>query len=418
MIVSVCFSTMLTGCSSSKEASAVAASNSEESGADSADSISAATDSSADASASESASASAADESTEISFNMDPGNGWKATDSPEPEYAKNFRISYFEDGYKLIALADGSRYLTVPEGKTAPDGIDDDITILGQPINDLYIAASATMCLFDAIDGLGSISYSESEADNCYIENARKAMDDGKIKYAGKYSDPDYEMLLAGKCPLAIESSMILYSPETKEKLEELGIPVMVDQTTTETHPLGRTEWIKVYGALLDKDEEAQKVFDEQTAYLDSLSDIGDTGKKVVYFNINSDGEACTRSSEDYITKMIELAGGEYIMGSAEDPENKKSTLKMEMEQFYSNAADADYIIYNGTIGTAPKTLSDLTTEYPLLKDLKAFKEGNVWCTNKDMYQDILGLGQMISEMHEVFTDNADDSLDYLYKLK
>lgn len=47
-------------------------------------------------------------------------------------------------------------------------------------------------------------------------------MEDGDIIYAGKYSAPDYEMILNENCGLAIENTMILHTPEVKEQMENL----------------------------------------------------------------------------------------------------------------------------------------------------------------------------------------------------
>ena len=74
-------------------------------------------------------------------------------------------------------------------------------------------------------------------------------MEDGRMLYAGKYNAPDYERILSGSCDLAVESTMIYHSPEVKEQLERLGIPVLVERSSYERHPLGRMEWLKLYGA-------------------------------------------------------------------------------------------------------------------------------------------------------------------------
>ena len=42
------------------------------------------------------------------------------------------------------------------------------------------------------------------------------------------------------------------------DKLEELGIPVMVERSTYEDHPLGRTEWIKLFGEIIGLPEKAK----------------------------------------------------------------------------------------------------------------------------------------------------------------
>ena len=84
-------------------------------------------------------------------------------------------------------------------------------------------------------------------------------MENGSILYAGKYSEPDYERIVSEGCGLAIENTMILHSPEVKEKLESFGIPVLVDHSSYEAHPLGRTEWIRLYGVLTGKEKRRKR---------------------------------------------------------------------------------------------------------------------------------------------------------------
>ena len=105
-------------------------------------------------------------------------------------------------------------------------------------------------------------------------------MEDGDIAFAGKYSAPDYELILSKNCDLAIESTMIYHQPEVQEKLEKFGIPVLVEHSSYESHPLGRTEWIKLYGVLLGKEDQAQKIFQEQVDKLKSVEDSENTGKQ------------------------------------------------------------------------------------------------------------------------------------------
>ena len=57
---------------------------------------------------------------------------------------------------------------------------------------------------------------------------------------------------------------MIYHTPEVKEKLEALGIPVLVERSSYETDPLGRMEWIKLYGALTGHYAEAAAFFDSR----------------------------------------------------------------------------------------------------------------------------------------------------------
>lgn len=345
------------------------------------------------------------------------GNGWEPTHSMDVQFAHEFSVDYYEGGYKLITLGDGSRYLTIPEGAAVPKRIARDIVPLQQPIENIYLAATAAMCLFDSLDRLDAIRLSGTQADGWYIENARSAMERGDILYAGKYSEPDYERILGEGCCLAIESTMIGHASEVKDKLEELGVPVLIDQASHETHPLGRSEWIKLYGALLNEEEKAEQAFSQQLSYLDNAGGEDSTGKTVAFFHVSSSGYVVARKSGDYVSKMIELAGGKYVFENLGDPEKATSTVTIEMETFYATAKDADFIIYNSAITGEISSLEELLTIEPLLKDFKAVQNGNVWCTGQNMYQETMGLGQMILEMHEIFTGTAGD-LNYFYKLQ
>ena len=344
----------------------------------------------------------------------------KPEGSLHTDYADKFSVDYYEGGYKLITITDDSRFLVIPEGGKLPPGTPGDIKPIYQPVKNVYLAATSAMCLFDALQSLDAIRLSGTKAEGWYIENAVKAMEDGRIIYAGKYSEPDYELLLSEGCPLAVESMMIGHASDVKDKLEELGITVLVDKSSLEEHPLGRTEWIKLYGALLNKEDEAETVFSEQKAAFDEAVTGDSTGKTAAFFYISTSGKAVVRKSGDYITKMIELAGGEYVFSDIGDPEVKTSTVTVEMETFFAAARDADYIIYNATIDKELDTMDELLEKSPLMADFKAVKNGRVWCTDKNVYQETTKLGEMTKSFHMIFSGEA-DSLDrvlFFYRLK
>ena len=346
--------------------------------------------------------------------------GMKYDHSLELQYADQFAVDYYEGGYALITIAGGERFLLVPEDKEAPEGLDADISVIQKPVQNIYLVATSAMDLFCALDGLDSISLSGTNADGWYIDKAKKAMEDGDIAFAGKYSAPDYELILSKNCDLAIESTMIYHQPEVQEKLEKFGIPVLVEHSSYESHPLGRTEWIKLYGVLLGKEDQAQKLFQEQVDKLKSVEDSENTGKTVAFFYINSMGAANVRKSNDYVSKMIELAGGEYIFHDPAEDDNALSTMNMQMEEFYAKAKDADYIIYNSTIDGELDSIDELLAKSSLLADFKAVKDGNVWCTGQNLFQETMGLATMIEDIHTMLTsdDPKLDSLTYMKKLK
>lgn len=338
------------------------------------------------------------------------------TDSTKLEYAQKFTIDNYEGGYSLITITDGGRFLVVPEDKEAPEDLAKDITVLQQPIQNIYLVASAVMDMFVSLDALDSIRFSGTKADGWYIDAAKAAMENGDILYAGKYSAPDYEQILAENCGLAIENTMISHTPEVQEQLDKFGIPVLIDHSSYEPNPLGRTEWVKLYGLLTGHEEEAEAAFASEADAFKAISGEEATGKTVAFFYITSNGEANVRKTADYLPKMIELAGGTYIFQDLGDAEDATSTLSMTMEEFYAGAKDADYIIYNSTIEGQLSSVDELLAKSPLLGKFKAVQEGHVYCTMKNLYQSTMELGTITSDIHRMLVGD-DGDLTYLYKL-
>lgn len=341
----------------------------------------------------------------------------KPVGSMELLYAENFSVDYYEGGFKLLETMDGTQILVVPEDKEIPQNVDEDTIVLKQPVQNMYLVSSAVMDIFSKLDAIDTLRFSSQTEDNWYVDDAKQAMEDGSLIYAGKYSKPDYELIVSEGCSLAIENSMIFHSPEVMEMLESFDIPVMVEYSSYESHPMGRVEWIKFFGALVDKEDEAQRIFDEQIDILDSVAANENTGKTVAFFYITSNGLVQVRQSNDYIPKMIELAGGRYIFENLGDSESKRSTMNMQVEEFYDGAKDADYIIYNSTIDGGLSSVDELIDKCPVLADFKAVKDGNVWCTTNDMYQQSMSIGYMIKDIHSMLCDGDEDDMTYLFKL-
>lgn len=334
------------------------------------------------------------------------------------EYAECFRIYCYEGGYEVIRINDGRNYLLIPENGEIPEGLSEEYVILKKPLNNIYLVATSSMAMVDSIGALNQVRLTGTKAENWYVENAKAAMEKGDILFAGKYSAPDYELLISENCSLAIESTMILHSPEVQEKLEEMGIPVLVERSSYENHPLGRTEWLKLYGELTGKSAEAEKAFEVQKDYVLALEDFENTEKTVAFFYINQNGIVVTRKSSDYVPAMIELAGGRYIFENLGDSESASSAVNLTMEEFYAAAKDADYLIYNGTIDNPLNSVEDLLSKSDLFEDFRAVKEGNVWSTDKYLYQASNENGQVIQDFHVMLTDASAQTLKFIYRLK
>lgn len=337
------------------------------------------------------------------------------------QYATQFTVDYLSCGGALISVGTEDRFLLLPEGVDVPQGAEEDLVILRQPLGTLYNAASSAMDFFVQLDSLSRVRFTSTSYKNWGIPEVREALDAGTLVYAGKYSAPDFEMLLGEKCSLAIESTMIYHSPDIKEKLENLGIPVLVERSSYEPHPLGRVEWIKLYGLLLGKTAEAEAFYADQLAQVAQLADIPSGELTVAYFHISTARSVVVRKPGDYLSKMIELAGGKYIFDELPGQDDSSlSTMNMDMEAFYAGAKDADVLIYNSTIDGELNTLDQLLAKSELLGDFKAVQEGNVWCSEHDLFQKSSAAAVMIRELNRILSGDAagEDQLEFFHRLK
>ena len=355
------------------------------------------------------------------------GSVWTGhlTGSMELKYADQFRVDHYEDGISVITVEDGLRYLVAEDAEDLPEWLPEDeisdMTVITAPVHAVYNAASSAMDLIDAAGGLDSVIMTSTQADDWGIEKIKKLVEDGTIRYIGKYRAPDYEALLEGDADLAIESTMIYHSPQIKEAIEELGIPVLVERSSYESDPLGRLEWIKLYGLLLGKSSEAEAVFEEAAAKAESIdTDNVPVTPSVAFFSVSSNGSVVVRKPGDYVTKMIEKAGGTYALdGITDEDDNALSTMNMQMEAFYDKAVDADILIYNSTIEGGLEDMSELTVLSDKFGDFAAVRSGNVWCTEASTFQRTTGAADMIVEMNRIFAGTADDrGMEYFHRLQ
>ena len=336
------------------------------------------------------------------------------------DYATQFTADCYEGGYTMLTLTEsGEQFLVTPEDAAAVEGLPESVTVLRQPIRNIYLVSTSVMDLFLALDGLDSVTLSGTQAEGWYLDEARAAMEDGRIAYAGKYSAPDYEKILAANCGLAIENTMIYHTPEVKEQLEHFGVPVLVERSSYESGPLARMEWIKFIGLLLGRAEEAERVFSEKIARIEPVLQQEPTGKTVAFFSVTGNNLINVRKGGDYVAQMIGMAGGSYVFADLTDNGNSLSTMNLPQETFYAQARDADVLIYNSTIEGVVDTREQLVKKCAMLADFKAVQSGDCWCTSKSFFQQSMALPDLILDMNRVFTegDPAPEELTLLQKI-
>lgn len=342
------------------------------------------------------------------------------------DFATQFSIVRRPDGVATLRVADGREYALVPEDATPSARELDGRTVLRIPLERVYLGGAASADMVARLDALDRVACCGSPAREFASEKTRAAVESGAIKYAGKYSAPEYETLFDRRCDAAIESTMIYHAPRVLEQLERLEIPVLVERSNYESHPLGRLEWIKLYGILFGKESEANAFFEREkekiAALTAALPEVERSARKrVAFFYVSSNGYVNVRKPGDYLCKMIELAGGRYALDDAPfeaSAVGALSTISVDWETFYQRAVDADVLIYNGSIGGGIASIDELLAKNPIFKDFKAVKSGDVWNSGFDLYQESSAIADAILDFKTAIDGESGSPTKFLTKLE
>ena len=353
------------------------------------------------------------------SASPDEWMGLAVEESIENSYASRFHIMKLEGGYSRISTEDED-ILIVPEGKKAPEGLPKDVTVLEKPVDKIYMASSSAMSFFKELGRLDSVAYTSTKASDWGDGTIREMVEEDTITYVGKYNAPDYEWLITEGTGLAVENTMILHDPATREKLEQLGIPVFMERSSYEEHPMGRMEWVKVYGCILGMEDEAGKWFDEKDRSFKELTEHKEgEGLKVAYFSFSPNGYINIQAPAGYVAELVRAAGAEYAFTAEElnADEDSSSTMHISMEDFYRLAMDTDVLIYNSAIYGPVESIAAMLEEKPLMSDLKAVKEGRVYCTAEDLFQKPTAVVEIVGELKSIL-QGKDIDMQFFEKVK
>ena len=147
-------------------------------------------------------------------------NNRQIVSSLELKYADQFSVDYYEDGYIHIHIESDEDYVIIPEGEKEDSLGFENVTFIYENPENIYLAATSVIDLFETIDSLDNVMATGKESKDYTSEAIIQRINDGEIKNVGKYSAPDYEILINETCDLAIESTMICHTPKIKEQLD------------------------------------------------------------------------------------------------------------------------------------------------------------------------------------------------------
>lgn len=258
-------------------------------------------------------------------------------------YAKGFKVSnsgsakLVEITYPYKGATSGYKYLLVKKGTAAPKH-EADVTVIFTPIERIVCTSTTHIPLLDYLNiseklvGFPTTDYISSE-------KTRKLVEEGKVEELGAEKGVNIEKLAVLK-PEAVMSYTMTADIGQLKKVQELGIPVILNAEYLEEHPLGRAEWIKFMALFFDKEKEADIVFTMiEKNYLETKKLASTVAKKPAVLSGVVYGDAWFMpGGQNYAAKLINDAGANYLWSA----DSTKGFLQLSFESVYGKAHAAD----------------------------------------------------------------------------
>jgi iron complex transport system substrate-binding protein len=295
-------------------------------------------------------------------------------------YAHGFQIDYY-DGYREVNIvdqmagkADTLHYLLVDSGMTPPADRPG-IPVITTPVKQFAVQSSVHVALADfvgvadRITGLGNFKYVNSPI-------VREGIRTGKVKETGVDSRINSELLIAMHPGVLIAMTNPDAASGQFKPVMDAGIPVIPDAEWLETTPLGRAEWVKLIGALVDREDSVAGKFDSVAEAYRRLSAIGSaaTTKPTVILNIPFKGTWYMPAGGNYQAKFLEDAGATYPWADTKG----SNSLSLTFEGVAPVALKADYWLVQAYVDSK----SDLLGKDSRFSGFPAFQNNKLYNNN------------------------------------
>ena len=264
--------------------------------------------------------------------------------------------------------------LVLREGIEPPAGFDGQI--VKAPVRHVVCMSSSHVAMFDAIGqirrvcGVSGIDY----ISNAYVNEHRCC---GEVLDVGYDTNLNFERLAAMQPDLMLLYGVTGENTVVTGKLRELGIPYIYIGDYMEESPLGKAEWLVL----------AAELCDLRAAGADTLQRIArdyqalkahpapDAPRPKVMLNTPYRDTWFLPSSQSYMIRLIEDAGGEYVYTK----NDSDTSVAVDMEEAYLLANAADFWLNVGPCNT----LAELTAQNPKFSGIPVVRSRNVYNNNR-----------------------------------
>lgn len=287
-------------------------------------------------------------------FQIENHDGYKllSITKPYPKAQKTYTYLLVSDKTKLPKKHAAAAVIEIPIQKAIPTST-------------THIPAIELLNELESIIGFPHLDYISSEKTRALIKK-------GNIKEIGHNNQLNTEITLALQPDVIIASAMNAGN-KSYNTLQKNNIPILYNGEWLETTPLGKAEWIKVFGALYQKDSLAQTIFNTIEKNYQDAKQLATTSKNkpsVLSGNLYKDVWYCP-AGNSWQALFFKDANANYIYAD----KISEASLALSIEEILASGKNADFWVLPGDFSSYSQ-LSDASKHY---KQLKAFTNKNVF---------------------------------------
>ncbi|UXX78089.1 ABC transporter substrate-binding protein [Reichenbachiella carrageenanivorans] len=294
----------------------------------------------------------------------------------EIKQAERFQISYAH-GVKVITIDkpwQGSKkpiqYVLYKDSVPSVFQSDDSYIKIKTPVKSIVSNLTTQLALMEDL-GVADRLIGFAQTQFIYSPSILEKVKSGEVKEVGPDGSLDIESILNLNPDIVLAFNA---SAENRQlqKLEELGLKIVMNAGYMETSLLGRFEWIKLLGHLTGTESLANDIFDKKALIYDSLVQlVKGMPQPTVITGTLYGGTWFMPAGDNYGANIVTAAGGDYLWKE----DKNAGWLSMDFESVYERGYNADY-----WIGVASYTsLDQLKAADERYAEFEAFKNGRVY---------------------------------------
>lgn len=267
-------------------------------------------------------------------------------------------------------------YYLLKRGEELPEGADSS-NVIFVPLTKIVCMSTTHLAMISALHEENTIA-GVSGTDFIYSPALNSRVDKGLIMDVGYEANLNKELILKIKPDLIMIYGIGSESAGYVGKLKELGTKVIINADYLETDPLGRAEWIKLFGALFCRQNSADSIFNSEVAEYEKLKSFVNNSiitRPKVMLGLPFKDTWYISPGNSFISKLIEDAGGDYLW---KDTESSVS-MPYGLENVYLRAMKADVWLNIGSVNSR----NEISYVDQRLSDLPCFKNDSLYNNNK-----------------------------------